>query len=57
MTDVTNDFHKPFFKALLVVAFITVFAMVSSRIFIKYYFSQYTNHPVFTSAPSEITRN
>jgi hypothetical protein len=33
----TNEFHKPFIKSLLLVAIITVFAMVSSKYIINYY--------------------
>jgi hypothetical protein len=33
----TEEFHKPFVKSLLLVAFVTVFAMVSSRYVANYY--------------------
>ena len=33
----TEDFHKPFIKSLLIVAIVTVFAMVSSRFVVNYY--------------------
>jgi hypothetical protein len=33
----TEEFHKPFVKSLLIVAFVTVFAMVSSRYVSNYY--------------------
>lgn len=32
-----QEFHKPFIKSLLIVAIVTVFAMVSSRIVVDYY--------------------
>jgi hypothetical protein len=35
----TNEFHKPFIKSMVVVAFVTVFAMVSSKYVVNYYFS------------------
>jgi hypothetical protein len=33
----TEEFHKPFVKSLLLVAFVTVFAMISSRYVANYY--------------------
>jgi hypothetical protein len=39
MTDVTNDFHKPFIKSLIVVAVITLITMVSSKFVIEYYYT------------------
>lgn len=33
----TNEFHKPFIHSLIVVAFVTVFAMVSSRYIVQSY--------------------
>jgi hypothetical protein len=35
----TNEFHKPFIQSLVLVAFVTVFGMVSSRYVINYYLS------------------
>jgi len=32
-----NEFHKPFIKSLIIVALVTVFAMVSSKYIIEYY--------------------
>jgi hypothetical protein len=32
-----DEFHKPFLKGLVFVAFVTIFAMVSSHYVIKYY--------------------
>jgi hypothetical protein len=39
----TNEFHKPFIKSLVLVAFVTVFAMVSSKYVVEYYLSH--NYP------------
>ncbi len=33
----TEEFHKPFLKSMILVAFVTVFAMVSSRYVVNYY--------------------
>jgi multisubunit Na+/H+ antiporter MnhC subunit len=35
----TNEFHKPFIQSLVLVAIVTIFAMVSSKYVVKYYFS------------------
>ncbi len=43
----TNEFHKPFIKSLLIVAIVTVFAMVSSRFVVNYY-SKYNILPAQT---------
>jgi hypothetical protein len=32
-----EEFHKPFIKSLLIVALVTVFAMVSSKYIVEYY--------------------
>lgn len=34
-----NEFHKPFIKSLIVVAFATIITMVSSKFVIEYYYS------------------
>lgn len=39
-----DDFHKPFIKSLMVVAFVTVFAMVSSKLLVNYYMN-FSLHP------------
>lgn len=49
-----EDFTQPFIKSLLVVAFVTVFAMVSSRYIINYYLPP-QNTSIFTSASPENT--
>lgn len=35
----TNEFHKPFIQSLVLVALVTIFAMVSSKYVVHYYFS------------------
>ena len=32
-----EDFHKPFIKSLLIVAVVTLFALVSSKYIVNYY--------------------
>jgi hypothetical protein len=34
-----NEFHKPFIQSMILVALVTVFAMVSSRYVVDYYFN------------------
>ena len=34
-----NEYHKPFIKSMILVAFVTVFAMVSSKYVVDYYFN------------------
>lgn len=34
----TNEYHKPFIKSMVLVAFVTVFAMISSKLIINSYF-------------------
>jgi hypothetical protein len=43
----TNEFHKPFIHSLIVVAFVTVVAMVSSKYIIESY-AKYKFTPVKT---------
>jgi len=33
----TEDFHKPFIKSLLIIAIVTVFSIVSSKYIVNYY--------------------
>jgi hypothetical protein len=33
----TKEFHKPFIQSLIIVAFVTVFAMISSKYIVEYY--------------------
>jgi multisubunit Na+/H+ antiporter MnhC subunit len=35
----TNELHKPFIQSLVLVAIVTVFAMVSSKYVVNYYLS------------------
>ena len=51
----TEDFHKPFIKSLVIVGLVTIFAMVSSRYVVDYYYSLYKNHTIYTSASPENT--
>ena len=51
----TEDFHKPFIKSLVIVALVTIFAMVSSRYVVDYYMFLDKNHTIFTSASPENT--
>jgi hypothetical protein len=32
-----NEYHKPFIRSLIIVAFVTVFAMISSKYVANYY--------------------
>ena len=33
----TNEYHKPFIKSLIIIAIITIFTMVSGKYVTKYY--------------------
>jgi hypothetical protein len=44
-----KEFHKPFIKSLLIVAIVTIFAMVSSKYVIEYYI----NHSFYPSKTLE----
>jgi len=35
----TNEYHKPFIQSLIIVAIVTVFAFVSSKYMVYYYFN------------------
>jgi hypothetical protein len=48
-----EEFHKPFVRSLLIIAFVTVFTMVSSRYVVDYYYSLYKNTSIYTSASPE----
>ena len=39
----TEDFHKPFIKSLLIVAIVTLFSIVSSKYIVNYYFKSQKN--------------
>jgi hypothetical protein len=45
----TNEFHKPFIKSLLVIAIVTVVAMISSHYIIEKLYFKYYKTPSFTS--------
>ena len=45
----TDEFHKPFIKALTLVAIVTVFTMISTKYLVRYYLEPYTNTTIFTS--------
>lgn len=47
-----EEFHKPFIKGLIVVAMVTLFSMVSSRLVIDYYINLSYKTPIFTSQKS-----
>ena len=53
----TEEFHKPFIHALVLVAIITVFSMASTKYLVRYYLEPYTNTTVFTSDQSNFTEN
>lgn len=53
----TEEFHKPFIHALVLVAIVTVFSMASTKYLVKYYLSPYSNTTVFTSDQSENINN
>lgn len=40
-----TEFHQPFIKSLIIVAIVTVFAMISSRFVVDYYM----NHSFYSS--------
>lgn len=39
----SDEFHKPFLKSLLFIAFVTIFAMASSHYAIRYYANSTNN--------------
>ena len=47
-----NEFHKPFIKSLVLIAVVTMFAMVLSDKIINSYSSLSYKTPVFTSSNS-----
>lgn len=49
----TKEFHEPFIKALILVAIVTVFTMISTDYIVRYYLEPYNNTPVFTSQNSQ----
>lgn len=54
----SDEFHKPFIKNLVFVAFVTIFAMVSSHYIIKYYMTHKQNgywHTIYTIKELDIS--
>lgn len=51
----TSEFHQPFIKALVLVAIVTVFTMISSRYIVKYYIESHLNTYQFTSEQSQLS--
>ena len=51
----TSEFHEPFIKALILVAIVTVFTMISSRYVVKYYIESHLNTYQFTSEQSQFS--
>jgi hypothetical protein len=51
----TQEFHKPFINALVLVALVTVFTMISSRYIVRYYVQPYENTHLFTSEQSQFS--
>jgi hypothetical protein len=51
----TEDFHKPFIKSMIVIGLVTVVSMVFSRYLIQYYYSFHINSTIFTSAPLDLS--
>jgi hypothetical protein len=47
-----NDFHKPFIDSLVIVAFVTIVLMFSSREIIKTYYKSSQKTPQYTSQQS-----
>lgn len=50
----SNEFHIPFLKKLIFVAFVTIFAMVSSHYVVRYYMS-HNSTTVYTIQESNIS--
>lgn len=51
----TKEFHEPFIKALVLVAIVTVFTMVSTKYLVNYYLEPYYNTSIFTSEQSQLS--
>ena len=47
-----NEFHKPFIKNLILIALVTMFAMILTDKITNYYVSRSYNTPSFTSQNS-----
>jgi len=48
-----NEFHKPFIKSLVLIAIVTVFAMVSSRYLINFHSNTYYKTIEYSSQKSQ----
>jgi len=53
----TNEFHKPFIKSLILVAIVTIFAMVSSKYVVEYYGNYSFSHQKTTEYSSIKTQD
>lgn len=51
----TEEFHQPFIKALVLVAIVIVFTMISTRYLVEYYLLPYQNTTQFTSEQSRFS--
>jgi len=49
---ITEEFHKPFIKSLIVVGLVTLFAVISSRYIVEYYINLSYKTPIYTSSES-----
>lgn len=48
-----NEFHQPFIKALILVAIVTVFTMISTDYIVRYCLEPHQNTSTFTSQNSQ----
>lgn len=48
-----EDFHKPFIKSLVIVAIVTLFALVSSKYIVNYYMNTKYLPPEHTESSTE----
>ena len=51
----TKEFHEPFIKALVLVAIVTVFTMISTEYIVRYYMEPHLNTTIFTSEQSKFS--
>lgn len=51
----TKEFHEPFIKALVLVAIVTVFTMISTNYIVRYYLEPHLNTHKFTSEQSQLS--
>lgn len=50
-----DDFHIPFIKSMVLIAFVTVFSIVSSRYIVNYYSNQSLKTTEYSSNKSQIS--